>query len=68
MVVVSHPPDSPDLAICDFFLFPQIQPQLSQCHSQHVLEIQEQLLIVLSFQVLRNTYILKIISMKIHTL
>jgi hypothetical protein len=43
MVMVPHPPYSPDLARCGFFLFLRMKLQLKGCHFQEVSEIQEQL-------------------------
>jgi hypothetical protein len=42
MAVVLYPPDSPDLAPCDFFLFLRMKLQLKGCRFQDVSEIQEQ--------------------------
>jgi superfamily II DNA/RNA helicase len=42
MAVVPHPPYSPDLAPCDFFLFPRMKSKLKVRHFQEVTEIQEQ--------------------------
>jgi transposase len=47
MAVVPHPPYSPDLAPCDFFLFPRMKSKLNGRRFQDVTEIQEQSLIVL---------------------
>jgi hypothetical protein len=47
MLVVPHPPYSPDLAPCDFFLFPRMKSQLKWCNFQDVTEIQEQSLTAL---------------------
>jgi hypothetical protein len=32
MTVIPHPPYLPDLASCDFFLFPQLKIKLKDCH------------------------------------
>jgi hypothetical protein len=47
MAVVPHPPYSPDLAPCDFFLFPKMKSKLKRRSFQDVTEIQEQSLTVL---------------------
>jgi hypothetical protein len=47
MAVVPHPPYSPDLAPCDFFLFSRMKSKLKGRHFQDVTEIQEQSLTVL---------------------
>jgi hypothetical protein len=46
MAVVSHPPYSPDLAPCDFFLFQRMKSKLKGCRFQDVTEIREQSLTV----------------------
>jgi hypothetical protein len=38
--VVPHPPYSPDLAPCDFFLFPRVKSTLKEKRFQDVAEIQ----------------------------
>jgi hypothetical protein len=38
--VVPHPPYSPDLAPCDFFLFPRLKNTLKEKRLQDVTEIQ----------------------------
>jgi hypothetical protein len=48
MAVVPHPPNSPDLATCDFFLFPRMKSKLKGRRFQDVTEIQEQSLTVLN--------------------
>jgi hypothetical protein len=40
MPVVPHPPYSPDLAFCDFFLFPRLKSTLKRKQFQDVVEIQ----------------------------
>jgi hypothetical protein len=40
MTVVPHPPYSPDLAPCDFFLFPKLKMKLKERRFQTVAEIQ----------------------------
>jgi hypothetical protein len=40
MAVVPHPPYSPDLAPCDFFLFPRMKSNLKERRFQDVTEIQ----------------------------
>jgi len=40
MTVVPHPPYSPDLATCDFFLFPKIKIKLKGRRFQTLEEIQ----------------------------
>jgi hypothetical protein len=47
MAVVLLPPYLPDLAICDFFLFPRMKLKLKWRHFQDVTEIQEQSLNIL---------------------
>jgi hypothetical protein len=47
LAVVPHPPYSPDLAPCDFFLFPGMKSKLKGHRFQDVTEIQEQSLTVL---------------------
>jgi hypothetical protein len=42
MAVVPHPPYSPDMAPCDFFLFPRVKSELKGCRFLDVTEIQEQ--------------------------
>lgn len=39
--VLDHPPYSPDLAPCDFFLFPKVKSQLKGTHFLSVAEVQE---------------------------
>jgi hypothetical protein len=43
-----HPPYPPDLAPCNFFLFPRMKLKLKGCCSQDATEIKEQLLTVLN--------------------
>jgi hypothetical protein len=40
MVAVPYLPYLPDLAPCDFFLFPRMKPKLKACRFQDVTEIQ----------------------------
>jgi transposase len=40
MVVIPHPPYSPDLAPCDFFLFPKMKLKLKGHHFDTTEEIQ----------------------------
>jgi hypothetical protein len=40
MAVISHPPYSPDLAPCDFFLFPKMKLKLKVCQFDTIEEIQ----------------------------
>jgi hypothetical protein len=47
MAVVPHPPYSPNLAPCDFFLFPRMKSKLKGRRFQDVTEIQKQSLTVL---------------------
>jgi hypothetical protein len=42
VAVVPHPPYSPDLAPCDFFLFPRMKSKLKGRRFQDVTDIQEQ--------------------------
>jgi hypothetical protein len=46
-LAVAVVPHSPDLAPCDFFLFPRMKSKLKGCHFQDVTEIQEQSVTVL---------------------
>jgi hypothetical protein len=39
MVIVPHPPSSPDLAPCDFTLFPKLKMKLKGRHSETVSDI-----------------------------
>ena len=41
-ITLPHPPYSPDLAPCDFFLFPKMKLQLKGCHFDTVEEIQRE--------------------------
>jgi hypothetical protein len=47
MAVVLHPPYLPDLALCDFFLFPRMKLKLKGRRFQDLTEIQEQSLTIL---------------------
>jgi hypothetical protein len=47
VAAVPHPPYSPDLAPCDFLLFPRMKSKLKGHRFQNVTEIQEQSLTVL---------------------
>ena len=38
---VPHPPYSPDLAPCDFWLFPKLKEKLSGCHYETIEEMKE---------------------------
>jgi hypothetical protein len=40
MAVIPHPPYSPDLAPCDFFLFPKMKLKLKRCRFDTMEEIQ----------------------------
>jgi hypothetical protein len=40
MAVISHPPYSPDLASCNFLLFPKIKFKLKGCRFETTEEIQ----------------------------
>jgi hypothetical protein len=40
MAVIAHPPYSPDLTPCDFFLFPKIKLKLKGCRFDTTEEIQ----------------------------
>jgi hypothetical protein len=40
MAVIPHPPYSPDLAPCDFFLFPKIKLKLKRCRFDTIEKIQ----------------------------
>jgi len=41
MTTASHPPYSPDLATCDFFLFPRMKRDLKGKRFQNVEEVRE---------------------------
>jgi len=43
IITLLHPPYSPDLAPCDFFLFPKMKLQLKGCRFDKVEEIQWEL-------------------------
>jgi hypothetical protein len=43
IITLPHPPYSPDLARCDFFLFPKLKLQLKGHHFDRVEEIQREL-------------------------
>jgi hypothetical protein len=45
--VIPHPPYSPDLAPCDFFLFPKIKLKLKGCGFDTIEDIQAELQLVL---------------------
>jgi hypothetical protein len=47
MAVISHPPYSPDLAPCDFFLFPNMKFKLNEHQFDTIEEIQAELQTVL---------------------
>lgn len=34
-----HPPHLPDLAPCDFYVFPEVNSALRETHVQHVYEV-----------------------------
>ena len=38
---VHHPPYSPDLAPCDFWLFPKLKEKLRGCHNETIEEMKE---------------------------
>ena len=38
---VRHPPNSPDLAPCDFWLFPKLKEKLRGCRYEKIEEIKE---------------------------
>lgn len=42
MVMVSHPPYSPDLDTCEFFFLLRMKSHLWRCSFQHIPEIEEQ--------------------------
>jgi hypothetical protein len=42
MVIVPHPPYSPDLAACDFILFPKLKMKLKGQHFETVSDIQRE--------------------------
>jgi hypothetical protein len=43
MVIIPHPPYSPDLAPCDFALFPKLKMKLMLRHIETVSDIQREL-------------------------
>jgi hypothetical protein len=43
MAVIPNPPYSPDLAPCDFFLFPKMKLNLKGCRFDTIEEIQAEL-------------------------
>jgi hypothetical protein len=47
MVIVPHPPHSPDLASCDFSLFPKLKMELKGRRFDTVSDIQRELQAVL---------------------
>jgi hypothetical protein len=48
MVIIPHPPYSPDLAPCDFALFPKLKMKLKGRHFEAVSDIQRELQVVLN--------------------
>ena len=38
---ISHPPYSPDLALCDFWLFPKLKEKLRDCRYETIVEMKE---------------------------
>ena len=38
---VPHPPTSPDLAVCDFWLFPKLKEKLRGCRYETIEEMKE---------------------------
>ena len=38
---VAHPPYSPDLALCDFWLFPKLKEKLRSCRYETIEDIKE---------------------------
>jgi histone-lysine N-methyltransferase SETMAR len=49
MIIVPHPPYSPDLPPCDFALFPKMRMKLKGRHFKTVSDIQKELQAVLDF-------------------
>jgi hypothetical protein len=47
MVIIPHPPYSPNLAPCDFALFPKLKMKLKARHFETVPDIQRELQVVL---------------------
>jgi len=43
MMVIPHPPYSPDLAPCNFFLFPHMKGQMKGKHSAEVSELKKKM-------------------------
>ena len=39
--IVPHPPDSPDLAPCDFWLFPKLKEKVRDCRYETIEEMKE---------------------------
>jgi len=48
MTVIPHPPYSPDLAPCDFFLFPRMKGQMKGKYLVDVSEVKKKILEVLN--------------------
>jgi len=48
MTVIPHPPYSPDLVPCDFFLFPRMKCQMKMKHFADVSETKKKMLEVLN--------------------
>ena len=65
MTVIPHPPYSPDLAPCDFFLFPRMKGQMKGTSFADVSEVKKKTLLVLNnisteeFQKLAQVYRVK---------
>jgi hypothetical protein len=55
MVIVSHPPYSPDLAPCDIVLFPKLKLKLKGRHFETVCDIHRELQVVLK-SIKENVY------------
>jgi len=54
MTVTTHPPYSPDLAPCDFFLFPRMKSRMNGKRFAYVREVKKKTLRVLKTSVLKS--------------
>jgi hypothetical protein len=55
IVIVPHPPFLPDLAPCDFALFPKLKMKLEGCHFEVVSDIQKENYFHGAFEVWKKT-------------
>ena len=51
---VPHPPDSPDLAPCDFWLFPKLKENLRGCRYETIEEMKEAVMKVIDMLTQEN--------------